>query len=203
MQIAISGSASQSLTPISPTFSGTNRFESAPRKAIIKHMKTCGISDCPIQFVMVYGRVLGNASSCWWGGGGRNLVMVEREREGERGRGRRRARERAKYRESGRGWERGEGGRDLVSSLELIATNVYEPQIRKCARPCHGGPRQALRGGYSKSQFSSHLSTSGDKYPQKWLQDRANGSMNALGMPPRRASCGALALLGLVQLLQT
>ena len=37
--------------------------------------------------------------------------------------------------------------------------------------------------GYSKSPFSSNLLTLSDKYPQKWLQDRANGSKNALGIP--------------------
>ena len=36
MQIAISGSVSKSLKPMASTFSGTNRFESVPRKAIIK-----------------------------------------------------------------------------------------------------------------------------------------------------------------------
>ena len=50
--------------------------------------------------------------------------------------------------------------------------------------------RQALRGGIPKIQFSSDLLTFSDKYPPKWLQDRANGSKNALGIPPQRAFCG-------------
>ena len=51
MQIAISGSVSKSLKPMALTFSGTNRFASVPRKAIMKRLTTCGSSVRPIQFL--------------------------------------------------------------------------------------------------------------------------------------------------------
>ena len=53
-------------------------------------------------------------------------------------------------------------------------------------------PRQALRGGYFKGQFSLGLSTFGDISPQK----RGNGSKNEDGIAPRRALCGYAGRVG-------
>ena len=54
-------------------------------------------------------------------------------------------------------------------------THMHEPLMARVT------PGSSWR--YSKSQLSSDLSTFSDKYTQKWLQDCANGSKNALGIP--------------------
>ena len=51
-------------------------------------------------------------------------------------------------------------------------------------------PRKALRGGIQKSIYNNRLVNFYNTFPQKWLQERGNGSKNEDEIPPRRAFCG-------------
>ena len=51
-------------------------------------------------------------------------------------------------------------------------------------------PTQGPSWGYVKVICEEMLSTFGKHIPTKWLQERAKGSKNEHGMPPRRASSG-------------
>ena len=75
-------------------------------------------------------------------------------------------------------------------ALVLIGEVLLHLRMRDGRAFLEGTPRKALRGGMCKS-FLRDVVNFWQQMPTKWLQERAKGSKNEHGIPPRRAFCGA------------